>query len=67
MLKNKLKYLNKIDLGKNIQIINEIDLLNIKGGRDGVCPQLTDCGTNYDDCPNLVKCGTNHTTGLQLF
>jgi hypothetical protein len=63
MLKSKLKNLNcnVIKQKKSIEIINQIDLQYIKGGREGVCPKLTECKTNYDDCPNLVKCGSNHT------
>ncbi|MCL9805751.1 bacteriocin [Flavobacterium amniphilum] len=65
MLKNKLRDLNKggKSESKSIEIINDKDLQNIKGGKLGVCPKLTKCETNYDDCPILETCGSNHTTG----
>lgn len=60
MLKNRLKDLKKGE-SKSIEIINERDLQNIKGGKVGDCPKLTSCQTNYDNCPILETCGSNHT------
>jgi hypothetical protein len=62
MLKNRLKNLNtQKSIGKSIEIINQNELSQIKGGKKGCeCPKLTSCNINGDcDCPNLVSCGTN--------
>ncbi|MCL9805750.1 bacteriocin [Flavobacterium amniphilum] len=63
MLKNKLKDLKKgfNNDGKSIEVINEKDLQNIKGGKLVDCPKLKTCDNNSDPCPVLESCGTNCT------
>ena len=63
MLKRKLKDLNKGAKfeSKSIEIINEKDLQNIKGGLVLACPKLRTCDNNSDACPVLETCGTNCT------
>jgi hypothetical protein len=63
MLKKKLKDLKKgyMENGKSIEIINENDLQNLKGGKLGSCPKLKTCDNNSATCPVLETCGTNCT------
>jgi hypothetical protein len=60
MLKNRLKNLNyQKNEGKSIEIINQNELSQIKGGKICECPKLEHCGTNCCDCPNLISCDKN--------
>lgn len=60
MLKNRLKNLNSQKfVGKSIEIINENELSQLKGGKACVCPKLEECHVNTCDCPNLKCCDTN--------
>jgi hypothetical protein len=61
MLKNRLKNLNSKGLeSSSIEIINQEDLFQIKGGKlGGECPKLKTCSTNCQTCPNLEHCGVN--------
>ncbi len=60
MLKNRLKSLkHEMSEGKSIEIINENDLSQIKGGKQTTCPKLESCGNHCGDCPNLTCCDIN--------
>lgn len=63
MLKIKLKDLKKglNHESKSIEVINENDLHNVKGGKELACPKLKTCDNNSDPCPVLETCGTNCT------